>query len=120
MGDAAIGMSGMDIETAVRLKIPVLTIVLNNHVLSGYSKNYPVATERYGFTNLYGAYAEVAKALGGYGERIEDPNDIGPAIERAQKYMAMGCPALLEIMTKEENRLSKYDAGQARSQKPVT
>ena len=51
MGDAAIGMAGMDLETATRHKIPILTIVFNNHVLSGYSKNYPVATKKFGFTN---------------------------------------------------------------------
>ena len=108
MGDAAIGMAGMDIETAVRLHIPILIVVLNNHVLSGYSRNYPVATERFGFTELYGEYANVAKALGAYGERIEDPREIIPAIGRAQEAMATGIPALLEFMTKEENTLSRY------------
>jgi acetolactate synthase-1/2/3 large subunit len=108
MGDAAIGMCGMDIETAARLQIPVLIIVLNNHVLSGYSRNYPVAAERFGFTELYGEYANVAKALGGYGERIEDPGEIVPAIKRAQEVMATGRPALLEFMTKEENTLARY------------
>ena len=110
MGDAAIGMSGMDLETAVRHQIPILTIVLNNHVLSGYSVNYPVAAERFGFTNLYGEYANLAKTLGGYGERVEDPREIVPAIGRARKAMAGGGPALLEFMTKEENTLSRYRA----------
>lgn len=110
MGDAAIGMAGMDIETAVRHKIPILTIVLNNHVLSGYARNYPVATERFGFTNLYGEYANLARSLGGYGERIEDPSEIIPAIGRARDVMSQGGPALLEFMTKEENNLSRYPA----------
>ncbi len=110
MGDAAIGMAGMDIETAVRHKIPIMTIVLNNHVLSGYSRNYPVAAERFGFTNLYGDYSKLAEALGGYGERIEDPREIVPAIRRAQTVMETGRPALLEFMTKEENTLSRYPA----------
>ena len=111
MGDAAIGMAGMDIETAVRLEIPILIIVLNNHVLSGYSRNYPVATERFGFTNLYGEYATVAGALGAYSERVEDPGEIVPAIGRAKQAMAQGKPAVLEFMTKEENTLSRYPAG---------
>ena len=110
MGDAAIGMAGMDIETAVRHKIPILTIVLNNHVLSGYARNYPVAAERFGFTNLYGEYANLARSLGGYGERIEDPSEIIPAIRRARDVMSQGGPALLEFMTKEENNLSRYPA----------
>ena len=108
MGDAAIGMAGMDIETAARLEIPILLVVFNNHVLSGYSVNYPVATERFGFTNLYGNYADLAQALGGYGERITDPSEIIPALGRAQEAMAGGKPALLEFMTKEENALSRY------------
>jgi len=111
MGDAAIGMAGMDIETAARLQIPILIIVLNNHVLSGYARNYPVAAERYGFTNLYGEYANVAKALGGYGERVEDPKEIIPAIRRATKALETGKPVLLEFMTKEENTLSRYSPG---------
>ena len=107
MGDAAIGMAGMDIETAVRHKIPILTLVLNNAVLSGYSRNYPVAAERYAFTNLYGEYANLAQSLGAHGERVEDPAEIVPAINRAQERMADGRPALIEFMTKEENRLSR-------------
>ena len=39
MGDAAFGMSGLDLETAVREKIPILTIVLNNSALGGYEKH---------------------------------------------------------------------------------
>ena len=108
MGDAAIGMAGMDIETAVRHKIPILTIVLNNAVLSGYSRNYPVAAERYAFTNLYGEYANLAQSLGAHGERVEDPAEIVPAINRARERMADGRPALIEFMTKEENRLSRF------------
>ena len=110
MGDAAIGMSGMDLETAVRHEIPILTLVLNNHVLSGYARNYPVATERFGFTKLYGEYANLAQALGTYSERIEDPGEIIPAIGRAKEVMATGRPALLEFMTKEENTLARYPA----------
>jgi acetolactate synthase-1/2/3 large subunit len=108
MGDAAIGMAGMDIETAVRLEIPVLTIVLNNQVLSGYPARYQAAVEQFGFTELYGDYAAVAEALGAYGERVADPAEIVPAVRRAEAELAKGRPALLEFMTSEENRLSRY------------
>ena len=74
----------------MRHQIPILTIVLNNHVLSGYSRNYPVAAERFGFTNLYGEYANLAQALGAYGERIEDPQEIVPAINRAREVLTTG------------------------------
>ncbi len=111
MGDAAIGMSGMDIETGVRHQIPILTIVLNNHVLSGYSRNYPVATDSFAFTNLYGDYASLAQSLGAHGERVVDPGEIIPAIGRAKQAMDTGQPALIEFMTKEENTLSRYPVG---------
>ena len=110
MGDAAIGMAGMDIETGVRLGIPVLTVVLNNQVLSGYPARYQTAVELYGFTELYGEYADVATALGAYGERVSDPTEIVPALRRAEAEMAKGRPALLEFMTKEENTLARYPA----------
>jgi thiamine pyrophosphate-dependent acetolactate synthase large subunit-like protein len=107
MGDAAIGMAGMDIETAVRHQIPILTLVLNNHVLSGYSRNYPVAAEHFAFTNLYGEYANLAQTLGAHGEKVEDPGEVVPAIRRAREAMGTGRPALIEFMTKEENALSR-------------
>jgi thiamine pyrophosphate-dependent acetolactate synthase large subunit-like protein len=66
--------------------------------------------EQFGFTNLYGEYANVAKALGAYGERVENPQDIVSAIRRAEVAMNSGQPALLEFMTKEENRLCRYPA----------
>jgi len=108
MGDAAIGMAAMDLETASRHKIGTLTIVLNNQVLSGYSRNYPTAAERFGFTALYGDYAMLARSLGAYAERVEDPKEIIPSLGRAQAAMAMGQPVLLEFITKEENRLSRF------------
>lgn len=106
MGDAAIGMSGMDIETAVRHQIPILTLVLNNHVLSGYPDRYPTAVKAFGFTNLYGDYTRLAESLGAHGERVEDPKEIIPAIHRAEAVMATGRPALIEFMTKEEKNIS--------------
>ena len=108
MGDAAIGMAGMDLETGVRLKIPVLTVVLNNSVLSGYPARYKVAVERYGFTELYGDYATLAQSLGAYGERVHQPGEIVPSIKRALAEMETGRPAVLEFMTKEENTLAVY------------
>ncbi len=108
MGDAAIGMAGMDIETGVRLNLPVLTVVLNNQVLSGYPARYQAAVETYGFTELYGDYATLAMALGAYGERVHQPQEIVPAIRRALAELDAGRPALLEFMTKEENRLAYY------------
>jgi acetolactate synthase-1/2/3 large subunit len=106
MGDAAVGMSGMDLETAARANIGILTVVLNNSALGNYEKLMPVATERYGLKYLTGDYAQVAEGLGVYSEQVRDPGEIIPAIERAREVTATGRPALLEIITREEPRFS--------------
>ena len=106
MGDAAFGMAGMDFETAARERIPILTIMFNNSALGGYEKHMPVATERFRTKFLSGDYAKVAEGLGGYSEKIENPADIIPAIQRAQKETEAGKPALLEIITREETDFS--------------
>jgi thiamine pyrophosphate-dependent acetolactate synthase large subunit-like protein len=106
MGDAAIGMVGMDFETAVRNKVPITTIVLNNGAMSIEVPTIPVATERYGAKYMGGNYMQVAKALGGYGERVEKPDEIVPALKRAIEVNKQGQPALLEFVTKEERDFS--------------
>ena len=66
----------------------------------------PVATERFKTKFLTGDYVKVAEGLGGYGEKVENPADIIPAIQRAQKETEAGKPALLEIITREETDFS--------------
>lgn len=89
LGDAAFGMVGMDFETAVRNGIPVLVVVLNNGTLGGYSKNLTVSDERYHVRRVSGNYKGIAEALGGYSERVEKPDQIAPALFRAQKEIAV-------------------------------
>jgi thiamine pyrophosphate-dependent acetolactate synthase large subunit-like protein len=109
MGDAAFGMVGLDIETAVRERIPITTIVLNNSTMGIYpDSRMPVAVERYHTKQLSGNFAEVAEALGAYSERITDPKEIVPAFQRAQEVNQSGRPALLEFITKEEGAFSKF------------
>ncbi len=107
MGDAAIGMAGMDIETAVRERIPILTIILNNGAMGGYEKHLPVATERYRTKYLSGNYTKVAEGLGAYSERVSKLGEIVPAIRRGIEATNAGRPALLEMMTREEQAFSK-------------
>ena len=91
MGDAAFGMVGMDVETAVRENIPITTIVLNNSTMAIYPDHrMPVAVERYQTKNLSGNFAEVAQALGAYSEKITQPEDIIPAMQRAQEVNRSG------------------------------
>ena len=108
MGDASFGMVGMDLETAVRCDVGTLTIVLDNSVMAGYEAYLPIATERYGAKKLGGDYAQVAAALGAYSECVRDPGEIRPAILRALEATRSGRPALLDVITREETRLSVY------------
>ena len=104
MGEAAFGMVGMELETAVRNEIGTTTIVLKNSVMGGYTEYHPVASQEYGIHKLGGDYADVAKALGGHGERVTEPSQIIPALNRAFAQNAVGVPAVVEVITCEEPR----------------
>jgi acetolactate synthase-1/2/3 large subunit len=107
-GDAAIGFTGMDFETAVREKIPILSILFNNFCMAIELKIMPVSTERYRSTDISGDYAAMARAFGGYGERVTDPAEIIPAIKRGIEQTEQGVPALLEFITDLEVDISKF------------
>ncbi|MCW2405152.1 acetolactate synthase-1/2/3 large subunit [Sphingobium sp. B1D7B] len=106
-GDAAIGFTGMDFETAVRERLPILSILLNNEAMAIELPVMPVATERYRATDISGHYADFAKALGGHGERVTRPEEIVPAIHRALAAIEAGQPALIEFITAKETRASR-------------
>jgi thiamine pyrophosphate-dependent acetolactate synthase large subunit-like protein len=108
MGDAAFGMVGMDVETAVRERIGVLTILLNNSAMGGYSRSMPIAAARYGTARQTREYTQVAAGLGAHAERITHCADIGPAIARASAITMEGRPAVLEFITREEPVLSRF------------
>ena len=107
-GDAAIGFTGMDFETAVRERIPILSILLNNFSMAIELKVMPVSTEKYRSTDISGDYAAMARAFGGYGERVSTPEDIIPAIKRGIKQTENGTPALLEFITSKEVDISIF------------
>ena len=100
-GDAAIGFTGMDFETAVRERIPILSVLLNNFSMAIELKVMKVATEKYRSTDISGNYADFARALGGWGERVTEPGAIVPAIKRAIEKTREGTPALLEFITEK-------------------
>ena len=109
MGDAAFGMVGLDVETAVRSQIPITTIVLNNYTMAIYSDSrFPEAVRKYNLKELSGNFADVAQALGAFSERVTEPGEIVPAIHRAQEMNRAGKTALLEFITKEEGEYSKF------------
>ncbi len=107
-GDAAIGFTGMDFETAVRERIPILSVLFNNESMAIELPIMPVSTEKYRSTDISGNYAKMAEAFGGYGERIESPDEIVPAIERGIRKTEEGMPALLEFKTTKELDLSLF------------
>src|SRR3569833_2725071 len=94
-GDAAIGFTGMVFETAVRERIPILSILLNNFSMAIELKVMPVSTEKYRSTDISGDYAAMARAFGGYGERVTEPAEIIPAIQRGFLLLREGILVLL-------------------------
>lgn len=107
-GDAAIGFTGMDFETAVRERIPILSVLFNNFSMAIEIPIMPVSTEKYRCTDISGHYADMAKAFGGYGERVETPDQIVPALQRGIQKTQEGVPALLEFITAKEIQISTF------------
>jgi acetolactate synthase I/II/III large subunit len=107
-GDAAIGFTGMDFETAVRERIPILSVMLNNSCMAIELPIMQVATQKFRSTDISGNYAALAQALGGYGERVTEAGAIVPAITRAVQKTQEGVPALLEFITAKEIEFSVF------------
>jgi acetolactate synthase-1/2/3 large subunit len=107
-GDAAIGFTGMDFETAVRERIPILSILFNNFSMAIEIPIMQVATQKYRSTDISGNYADMARAFGGYGERVTQPSEIIPAIRRAIRKTQEGVPVLLEFLTAKEIKYSTF------------
>jgi thiamine pyrophosphate-dependent acetolactate synthase large subunit-like protein len=105
-GDAAIGFTGMDLETAARERIAILSILFNNSSMAIEIPIMPVSQAKYGATDITGNYADMAASLGCYSERIADPAEIVAAIKRGIAATEEGRPALLEFLTEKETTIS--------------
>ncbi len=79
MGDCSFGMTGMDIETASRNGIGILTIVFNNSVMACERHVLETSTAKYGALSVGGNYTKVAEGLNVASRRVEKPADIVPA-----------------------------------------
>jgi acetolactate synthase-1/2/3 large subunit len=120
IGDAAMGHNMSDMETARRENLPILTVVSNN---SGYAiygpreKSWIPKNVKAVLPSSDISYATVAEGLGWYGERVEEPDDIIPALNRGIRAVNTGKPALIEVITSFEiERISpsipaKYQPG---------
>jgi acetolactate synthase I/II/III large subunit len=109
MGDAAIGMTGMDIETAARNRIAILTIVFNNGVMAAERDVLKLSTAKYGAMTVGGNYTKVAQGLNVAAARVEKPAEIVPAIKNAVRVTESGAPFLLEMIVKEGYDFSRYE-----------
>ena len=90
-GDGSMGMNAMEIDTAVRHNIQVVTVISNNAGWTARTPDHRKPGRELGFTS----FDEMAVALGGYGEKVEDPDDIKPALDRAY---SSGKPAVINVI----------------------
>jgi acetolactate synthase-1/2/3 large subunit len=97
-GDGAFSLTGWDFETLVRFDLPFVGIVGNNSSMNqiryGQIQKYGDGRGRVGNTLGDVRYDEFARLLGGYGEEVRDPADIGPALQRARES---GKPSLINV-----------------------
>jgi acetolactate synthase-1/2/3 large subunit len=99
-GDGSYGINAMEIDTAVRHKIPVVVVISNN---GGWTANAPWTRPlpKPGRHLGHTRYDRVAQELGAHGEFVEKPHEIRPALERA---FASGKPAVVNVITDDKAR----------------
>ena len=93
-GDGSFGINAMELDTAVRHKIPILVVISLNGGWTADPKG-----EKPGRNLGYTRYDKMAETLGCYGDFVERPEDIRPALERAQKEVDRGKVALVNVVT---------------------
>jgi acetolactate synthase I/II/III large subunit len=108
MGDASFGMTGMDIETAARNRIAILTVVFNNGVMGAEREVLKISDAKYGAMTVGGNYKKVAEGLNVAATRVEKPGDIVGALKEAVGVTETGAPFLLEFLVKEGHDFSRY------------
>lgn len=99
-GDGAFGYGAMEYDTAVRYNIPFTTVILNDKgwgmIKRSEAKKTSASKDFVGLDLLETRYDKLVEVLGGHGEYVTRPGDIGPAIDRA---LASGKPACVNVMT---------------------
>lgn len=98
-GDGSFGMNAMEVDTAVRLGIPVLIVISNNGGWTAIEEREKSGRDL-GFTR----YDRMVEGLGAYGEYVEEPEDIRPALERAWAEVEKGRVALVNVKTDSHAR----------------
>lgn len=111
LGDAAMGHNSEEIETSLREKLPILSVVSNNsgyavYTSGGKSELKDIDMKVVSPSSIV-SYAKFAESLGAYGERVDEPDEVIPALKRGIKAVNSGKPALIEVITsKETERIS--------------
>ncbi len=101
-GDGSFGLNGFEFDTAIRFDLPVIGIVGNDAAWGQMMRPQGAVM---GWDRLDGTllertrYDKIVEAMGGYGELVESPDEIRPALERAA---ASGKPACVNVMIKQE------------------
>jgi acetolactate synthase I/II/III large subunit len=98
----------MDIETAARNRIAILTVVFNNGVMGAEREVLKISDAKYGAMTVGGNYQKVAEGLNVAARRVEKPGDIPGALKEAVDVTEKGAPFLLEFLVKEGHDFSRY------------
>jgi thiamine pyrophosphate-dependent acetolactate synthase large subunit-like protein len=98
-GDGSFGLNGLELDTAMRHRIPVLVVISLNGGWTADPKK-----EKPGRDLGYTRFDLIAKDLGCHGEFVEKPEDIRPALERAGAAVKAGRPALVNVVTDHNAR----------------
>jgi len=93
-GDGSFGLNAMELDTAVRHKLPLLVVISLNGGWTADPKR-----EKPGRDLGYTRYDKMAEALGCYGDYVDKAEDIRPALERAQKEVDKGRVAVVNVRT---------------------
>lgn len=110
LGDAAFGMTGLDLETAARNAIPIVLILLNNGTMAIEATSLVSSHEKHRSRDIGGDYSAISEALGVAARKVTHPSGLVPAFEWAKSVSLGGRPALLEIATSAETRFSNRRA----------
>jgi len=113
MGDGAFGMSGLDLETAIRSGAAITTVLLNNSDMATYSGPTrgtigEEARQQYGVSKMQGDYAKIAEGMGAVGIRVTQAPELGPALKEAQRLNREGKTVLIEVIANVEDRRSRF------------
>jgi 2-hydroxyacyl-CoA lyase 1 len=110
LGDYAFGAAAMEVETCARMDIPVVVVVSNNGGIAGHSiqdRYFPADGPPVGAL-MQPHYEKMVEMVGGYAERVEDPDELRPALDRA---LGAGTIALLNVVTDPKAQRAGGGAG---------